>query len=81
MPTVADYFAILILRDSEQRWPFRKILYVEIQIVIFGERIQIGEIGVKEVGGTKGAEGCHGEKRFNDIETDYNMGWEYACTE
>ena len=57
--TVADYVALLVFGDCEERGPVDEVVHVEVDVVIFGEGIEVGEVHVEEVLGAEGAEGCH----------------------
>ena len=57
--TVAYYIAVLVFGDCEEGGPVDKVVHVEIDIVVFGEGIEIGEIHVEEILRAEGAEGCH----------------------
>ena len=51
MHTVADDVAVLVLGHGAERGPFSKVLHVVVDIVIFRERVQIGQVHVKEIRG------------------------------
>lgn len=59
-PTVTDDIPILIFGDCEEGGPFGEVLEVEINVVIFGERVKVCEIHFEEVRRAERAEGCHG---------------------
>ena len=50
----------MVLRHGEKRGPFCQIMEIEVNIVVLGKGIEIGEIHVQEILWTKSAEGGHG---------------------
>lgn len=50
---------MLVFGHGEQRWPLGQIVEVEVDVVVLSQRIEVGEVGSKEVLRTKGAERCH----------------------
>lgn len=57
--TVASDVSMLVLGDGEEGGPAGEVLVVEVEVVVLGEGIEIGEVHVKEVLRAEGAEGCH----------------------
>lgn len=57
--TVACDISVLIFDDSEERGPLDKVLEVEVNIIVFRQGVEIGEIGVKQVSGFKRTERGH----------------------
>ena len=57
--TVAYYVAVLVFGDCEKRGPVDEVVHVEVDIVVLGEGIEVGEVHVEKVLGAEGAEGCH----------------------
>ncbi len=57
--TVANYIAVLVFCNCEERGPVDEVVHVEVDVVVFGEGIEVGEVHVEEVLGAEGAEGCH----------------------
>ena len=57
--TVAYDVTMLVFCDGEQRRPAHQVLHVEVEIVVFGERIEVCEVHVEEILGTKWTEGRH----------------------
>ena len=54
---------MLAFGDGKKRGPFGKVLEIEMEVVVFGERIEVGEVHLEEVHRTECAEGCHGGQR------------------
>ena len=57
--TVTNYIAVLVFGDCEERGPVDEVVHVEVEVVVFGEGIEVGEVHVEEVLRAEGAEGCH----------------------
>lgn len=57
--TVAYYIAVLVFGDCEERGPVDEVVHVEVEVVVFGEGIEVGEVHVEEVLRAEGAKGCH----------------------
>ena len=57
--TVACDVPMLVFNDSEKRGPLNEVIKVEVDVIVFRQRVEVGEIGVEEVLGLKSAEGCH----------------------
>lgn len=47
--TVAHDIAVAVFDDVEEGWPFHEIGEVELEVVVFGQRIEVGEIQREEV--------------------------------
>lgn len=59
--TVADYLAIAVLDDIEERRPFHEIVEVEVQVVVLGQGIEVGQVQAEQVGGRHAPDRGHGE--------------------
>ena len=57
--TVSYDIALLIFSYGEKGGPFANVMEIEIDIVIFRQGIEVGEIHAKEVERLELAEGCH----------------------
>ena len=51
---------MLVFDQVEKRGPFREVFEVEAQFVVFGQCVEVGEVGFEEVGWVEWSEGCHG---------------------
>ena len=56
---VARDIAILVLGNGEEGGPFAQVVEVEIDVVILGEGIEIGEVHVEQVSRTKRTQRSH----------------------
>lgn len=59
--TVADYLAIAVLDDIEERRPFHEIVEVEVQVVVLGQGIEVGQVQAEQVAGRHAPDRGHGE--------------------
>lgn len=57
--TVASDVSMLVLGDGEEGGPAGEVLVVEVEVVVLGEGIEVGEVHVEEILRAEGAEGCH----------------------
>ena len=47
--TVADDVTILILRHGAERGPFGEVLHIVVDVIIFRQRVQVGEVHVEQI--------------------------------
>lgn len=57
--TVASDISMLVLGDGEEGGPACEILVVEVEVVVLGEGIEVGEVHMEEILGAEGAQGRH----------------------
>lgn len=57
--TVARDISVLIFDNSEERGPLGEVLEVEVDVVVFRQGVEIGEVGVEEVCRSKSTERGH----------------------
>jgi hypothetical protein len=50
---------MLVFGDGEEGRPAGEVLVVEVEVVVLGEGIEVGEVHVEEVLRAEGAEGRH----------------------
>ena len=57
--TVARDISVLVFNDSEKRGPLDEVIEVEVNIVVFRQRVEVGEVGIEKVFRLKSTEGGH----------------------
>ena len=59
MLTIARDISVLVFDDSEKRGPLDEVVEVEVDVVVFRQRVEVGEVGIEKVLGLKSTEGGH----------------------
>ena len=72
--TVSRNASMLIFCDCEQRGPAHEVLHVKVEIVVFGKRIEVCQIHVEEILGTKWTERCHRVLMYDYLNTARGEG-------
>lgn len=57
--TVAYNIAVLVFDNSKERGPSDEVVEVEVNVVVFRQRVEISEIDFEEILGSESAERCH----------------------